>query len=61
MSPFWPTDQADPIIDPLRRSWDDWGPDMQKATLKKTIGRRLYWYLSWLEFKGKILKLWGEK
>ena len=49
MSPFWPQHLADPVEDPPRRKWDDWGPREQELNLRAGIGDILFDSLAQLE------------
>jgi hypothetical protein len=46
MSPFWPIEEAESVVDSPRKDWDEWGPQMQEEMLRRKIGNKLF---DWLE------------
>jgi len=43
--PFWPQHLADPVFDPPRVDWNDWGPAEQERRLRDGLGNKLFDYL----------------
>lgn len=39
--PFWPKQYADPVVDPPRTPWDEWGPQTQAKVIRENIGDEL--------------------
>lgn len=43
MMPFWPVEDADPVVDPERPDWDTWGPQMQARVIREKRGETERW------------------